>query len=135
LADVLPRLVHVAELGLRRFAVPVPAHAMPLWPVVRWTAARLGLEVTPIACAPGLLLRAELLFWAGPVSQHNRRKSPTLRRLARALAPEGEGTRRLFVTRPPGGNRAMANQPALEALATAAGWEVVEPSLLPFPEQ
>ncbi len=135
LADVLPRLVHVADFGLRRIAVPVPQHAMWLWPVLHWAAARLGLDATPIACAPGVLLQPAQLFWAGPVSQHNRRKSPTLQRLARALAPEAAATRRLFVTRPPGANRAMANQPALEAMARAAGWEVVEPSLLPFPEQ
>lgn len=135
LADVLPRLLHVAEFGLRRFAVPVPRHALPLWPVLHSAAARLGLEATPIACAPGLLLQPAQLFWAGPVSRHNRRKSPTLRRLARALAPPSAATRRLFVTRPPGANRAIANQAALEAMVRAAGWEVVEPSLLPFAGQ
>jgi capsular polysaccharide biosynthesis protein len=108
---------------------------MPLWPVVQWSAARLGLEVTPIPCAPDLLLQPAQLFWAGPVSAHNRRKSPTLARLRQALAPPAEAARRLFVTRPPGANRAMENQPALEAMARAAGWEVVEPSLLPFAGQ
>jgi capsular polysaccharide biosynthesis protein len=136
LVDILPRLVNVAEAGLRRFAIPVPAHAMPLWPVVQWSAARLGLDVEPIVCAPGTLLRPERLVWAGPVSLHNRRKSPTLKLLAERLAVlRADARRRLFVTRPPGANRAMANQAALEAMARGAGWEVVEPSGLAFPEQ
>jgi len=78
------------------------------------------------------------LFWAGPVSRHDDRKSPTLLALrARLLAavPRAEGPARLFVTRPPAAKRPVAELAEVEALMRARGFAVVEPAGLPFQDQ
>ena len=115
-----------------------PWSALVYLPIVQHTANALGLESEHIVCYNNQILRADEVFWVGPVAQHDRRKSQTLRDLVSRLVPATPAPgapRRLYVTRPPGANRPIPNQSALEELARARGYHVVEPSTLSFPEQ
>ena len=138
LAEILPRLVHVAALGLTRIRLLLPHDAARLRHMVDFALLALGLEAEIIACPFGSVLRVPALHWVSPVSRHDHRKSPTLLRLMQrmaALAPPPDGPQRLYVARPAGVFRQVRNAAAVEAIAREAGYAVVEPAALPFPAQ
>ena len=136
--EMLPRLAHLAELGPREWRLLVPQMAMKLAPVIDFAVEALGMRATLVPCPEGSVLHVPALHWVSPVSRTNTQTSPTLMRLVerlRAAAPPADGPRRLFVTRPAGGRRPLTNVAALEAVAVAAGFAVVEPSALSVARQ
>ena len=163
LVESLPRLLHLEAAGIRRMRLALPAEAAKLRPMVEFALAALGLEAEFLPCPPGSILRVPALHWVSAVARHEHRKSPTLLRLAerlRAAAPvaafgattpgattpgvttpgattRGATTRgaRLYLARPDGARRRVANATAIEAIATRMGYRVVEPSRLSFAEQ
>ena len=138
LAEVLPKLLHIRAMGIRRFTLLFPWSSLMFLPAVQYAAEVLGLSFEHVTCFNNQVVRVEEVFWVGPVAQHDRRKSQTLRDLAQILGPAAPASafpRRLYVTRPPGAIRPIANQPQLEDLARSRGYHVVEPAALGFPEQ
>lgn len=137
LAEMLPRLLHLESLGLREIRLLLPDAAQPFLPIIGFTLATLGLRAAFISCPPGSILRVPALHWVSLVGQ-GWFKSPTVRRLFQRLrqaAPPPGPHPRLFVARPAEGRRVVTNAPELEAIAEAAGFSVVEPSRLAFPDQ
>jgi len=138
LVEMLPRLVLLAEAGLRRLRLLVPAEAEPLWPMAEFALRALGMDAEKLVCPAGTAIRVPALHWVSPVARHEHRKSPTLVHLMeklRAAAPRMDGPERLYVARPAGSRWAVANAAAVEQAARDAGFAVVEPSALGFPEQ
>jgi len=138
LVEVLPKLLHIQALGIQRFALLFPWSSLMFLPAVQFAATAHGLAFEHVVCFNNQIVRVDEALWIGPVAQHDRRKSQTLRDLARILgaaAPASAFPRRLYITRPPGAIRPIANQVQLEHLARAQGYHVVEPSTLSFPEQ
>ncbi len=138
LVEVLPKLLHIRAMGVERFSLLFPWSSLMFLPAVRFAAGVLGLDFEHVTCFNNQVLRVDEVLWVGPVAQHDRRKSQTLRDLARLLAaaaPASASPRRLYVTRPAGAIRPIANQAELEGLARAHGYHVVEPGTLSFPEQ
>lgn len=138
LVEVLPKLLHIEAMGIRDFVLLFPWSALGFLPVLQYTADVLGLRFEHVVCYNNQLLHVAEVFWVGPVAHHDRRKSRTLRDLAQRLVAatsDAPSPRRLYVTRPCGANRPMPQQAALEDLARSAGYHVVEPSTLAFPEQ
>jgi len=136
--EALPRLVHLAEMGLREIRLLVPDIAAPLRPVIDYALAALGIRAVVIPCPDGSAFRVAALHWVSPVSRYNQRLSPTLLRLMdklRAAAAPADGPRRIFVTRPADIRRRLVNAAELEGIATAAGFTVVEPSLMDIGHQ
>ena len=137
LVEVLPKLLHIRAMGIRRFTLLFPWSSLMFLPAVRYAAEALGLSFEHVVCFNNQILRVEEVLWIGPVAQHDRRKSQTLRDLAQILGPAAPASapRRLYVTRPPGAVRPIANQPQLEGLARGRGYHVIDPATLSFPEQ
>ena len=138
LVEVLPKLLHVRAMGIRRFTLLFPWSSLMFLPAVQFAAGVLGLEFEHVVCFNNQVVRVDEVLWVGPVAQHDHRKSQTLRDIARLLvaaAPASSSPPRLYVTRPPGALRPIANQAELEDLARARGYFVVEPATLSFPEQ
>lgn len=138
LIEVLPKLLHILRMGVRRFTLLFPWSALAYLPMVEHTARVLGLSFDHVVCYNNQVLRVDEAFWIGPVAQHDRRKSQTLRELSRILAvaaPATGGPRKLYVTRPRTAGRPVVNQTELEDLARAHGYHVIEPSTLSFPDQ
>jgi len=138
LVEVLPKLLHIRAMGIDRFTLLFPWSSLMFLPAVQFAAETLGLAFEHVVCLNNQVVRVDEALWVGPVAQHDRRKSRTLRELARILGaavPASAFPRRLYVTRPPGSIRPIANQARLEDLARAHGYHVVEPSTLSFPEQ
>lgn len=137
LVEVLPKLLHIRAMGIRDFVLLYPWSGLDFLAMVQHTAAVLGLTFEPVVCYNNQIVRAENVRWIGPVAQHDRRKSQTLRDLAQALTAAAKPAfpSRLFVTRPPSANRSLANLAQLEDLARAHGYTVIEPSTLSFADQ
>lgn len=138
LVEVLPKLLHIRAMGIRCFTLLFPWSSLAFLPAVQYAAEVLGLSFEHVVCLNNQIVRVEEVLWIGPVAQHDRRKSRTLRDLAQILGPAAPASafpRRLYVTRPPGAIRPIANQPQLEDLARSRGYHVVEPATLSFPEQ
>ena len=137
LVEVLPKLLHIRAMGIRRFTLLFPWSGLMFLPAVRYAAKALGLSFKHVVCFNNQIVRVEEVLWIGPVAQHDRRKSQTLRDLAQILGPAAPASapRRLYVTRPPGAIRPIANQSQLEDLARGRGYHVIEPATLSFPEQ
>jgi capsular polysaccharide biosynthesis protein len=137
LAEMLPRLLHLVAVGLRAVRLLLPPAAEPFVPMLRFAADAVGLAVELVPCPEGSILRVPALHWVSLVGE-GWFKSPTvLRLLARlrdAAGPAGR-VERLFLARPDGGRRPVANAAEAAALAEAHGYVVVEPSRLPFREQ
>lgn len=137
LVEVLPKLLHIRAMGIRRFTLLFPWSSLMFLPAVQYAAEALGLSFEHVVCFNNQIVRVEEVLWIGPVAHHDRRKSQTLRDLAQILGPAAPASapRRLYVTRPLGAIRPMPNQPHLEELARRSGYHVVEPATLSFPEQ
>ena len=138
LVEMLPRLVLLAEMGLRELRLLFPAEAEPLRAMVSFALHAMGLTGTLLPCPAGTALRVAALHWVSPVALHEHRKSPTLLRLMehlRAAAPPPDGPARLYIARPAAARRKVVNAAAVEQAAVAAGYAVVEPSRLDFPTQ
>ena len=138
LVEVLPKLLHIRAMGIKRFTLLFPWSSLMFLPAVQFAAGVLGLQFEHVTCFNNQIVRVEEALWVGPVAEHDRRKSQTLRELApllTAAAPASAFPRRLYITRPPGAIRPIANQVELEDLARAHGYHVIEPSTLSFPEQ
>ncbi|MBC7801774.1 MAG: glycosyltransferase family 61 protein, partial [Gemmatimonadaceae bacterium] len=138
LVEVLPKLLHIRRLGIDRFSLLYPWSALAYLPIVQHVATVLGLGFEPVVCYNNQIMQADDVHWVGPVARHDRRKSQTLAELARCLTavdPAEGGPRRLYVTRPPNALRPIPNHGALETLARSAGYEVVDPAALSFPDQ
>lgn|GEM_PF-4377337 len=143
LVESLPRLLHLEAVGIRRMRLALPAEAAKLRPMVEFALTALGLEAEFLPCPPGSILRVPALHWVSAVARHEHRKSPTLLRLAERLraavpvAALGATTpgARLYLARPDGARRRVANATAIEAIAVRMGYRVVEPSRLSFAEQ
>ena len=138
LVEVLPKLLHIRAMGVRRFTLLFPWSSLMFLPAVQHAAEALGLSFEHVTCFNNQVLRVDEVLWIGPVAQHDRRKSQTLRDLAQLLGPAAPATalpRRLYVTRPPDAIRPIANQPQLEDLARSRGYHVIDPATLSFPEQ
>ena len=137
LGEMLPRLMHLARVGVRRFRLLVPQQALAMEEMIRFALSALGLEAELVACPEGSILRVPALHWVSLVGA-GWYFSPTVRGFMerlRAAAPPMNGPERVFVTRPAGGRRPLANAAEAEAVAEAAGFAVVQPARLPFPEQ
>lgn len=84
-------------------------------------------------------LKVQNLIYPGPVSKHNRRKSPTLLamrdRLMQALPADGESPRKLYVSRRKCSNRQMLNEARVEEMLQARGYTVAYPEEKSFLEQ
>ncbi len=138
LVEVLPKLLHIKAMGVTRFTLLFPWSSLMFLPAVQFAAGVLGLDFEHVTCFNNQIVRVDEVLWVGPVAQHDRRKSQTLRDLAPLLAaavPASGFPRRLYVTRAPGAIRPIANQAELEDLARARGYHVIEPATLSFPEQ
>ena len=138
LIEVLPKLLHIRSTGVSRFTLLFPWSSLMFLPAVQFAANALGLAFEHVVCFNNQVLRVDEALWIGPVAQHDRRKSQTLREFApllAAAAPVSSFARRLYVTRPAGAIRPIANQADLEDLARARGYHVIEPATLSFPEQ
>ena len=137
LVEVLPKLLHIRAMGIRRFTLLFPWSSLMFLPAVQYAAGVLGLSFEHVVCYNNQVLRVDEVLWIGPVAQHDRRKSETLRELAQVLGPAAppSAPRRLYVTRPPGATRFIANQAKLEDLARSRGYHVIDPATLRFPEQ
>jgi len=138
LVEVLPKLLHIRAMGISRFTLLFPWSSLMFLPAVQFAADALGLAFEHVTCFNNQVVQVDEVLWVGPVAQHDRRKSQTLRELApllAAAAPVSTFPRRLYVTRPPGAIRPIANQAELEDLARARGYHVIEPATLSFPEQ
>lgn len=137
LVEVLPKLLHIRAMGVRHFTLLFPWSSLMFLPAVQFAAEALGLSFEHVVCHNNQIVRVEEVLWIGPVAQHDRRKSRTLRDLAQRLGPAAPAStpRRLYVTRPPGAIRPMPNQAQLEDLARRRGYHVVEPASLSFPDQ
>jgi hypothetical protein len=137
LAEMLPRLLHLPRVGITRLRLLVPAEAEAFRPMIDFALQAAGLEAETVACPPGSILRVKALHYVSLVGQ-GWFKSPTVLALferLRAAAPAAGAVERLFVARPDSGRRRVANAAEAAALAQAMGFTVVEPSVLPFPEQ
>ncbi len=139
LTEMLPRLLHLEALGLREMRLLLPDAARPFLPAIAFTIEALGLRADYIPCHADAVMRAESLHWVSLVGE-GWFKSPTVLRLftrlnaaSRADAPSAPT--RLFVTRPATGHRAVTNAAEAADIAERAGFTVVEPSRLPFPDQ
>lgn len=138
LAEMLPRLVHLAAIGVSQIRLLVPHEALPLRAILGFALAALGLSAELIICPADSIVRVPALHWVTPVSQHGFRKSPSFAALmARmcAIAPASNGPLQLCVRRPADAKRPLTNASAVAAIAREAGYLVVEPSELAFPEQ
>ena len=138
LVEVLPKLLHIRALGIERFTLLFPWSSLTFLPAVQFAAAALGLSFEHVTCFNNQVTRVDEVLWVGPVAQHDRRKSQTLRHLAPLLAaavPASAFPRRLYIKRPPGAIRPIANQAELEELARAHGYFVIDPATLSFAEQ
>ena len=137
LGEMLPRLLHLPQVGVRRFRLLVPQEALAMKGMIRFALDALGLEAELVACPEGSILRVPALHWVSLVGG-GWYFSPTVRRFMerlRAAAPRAEGPPLVFVTRPAGGRRPLANAAEAEAVAQAAGFAVVEPARLLFAQQ
>lgn len=138
LVEILPRLVHVADLGMRIMRLLLPTDSEPLRDMVATALRALGLQAEYVFCPGGSILRVPALHWVTPVAKHEHRKSPTLLRLVERLvatAPATDGAKRLYIARPRAARRKLVNATEVEEAATRAGFQVVEPSSLPFASQ
>ncbi len=138
LVEVLPKLLHIRNMGIDRFTLLFPWCSLMFLPAVQFAAQALGLAFEHVTCFNNQILRVDEVLWVGPIAQHDRRKSQTLREFAPLLAaavPASTLPRRLYITRPAGATRPIANQAELEDLARAQGYHVIEPAALSFPEQ
>lgn len=138
IVEVLPKLLHIRAMGIRRFTLLFPWSGLAYLPAVQHAAEVLGLSFEHVVCYNNQILRVDEVLWIGPVAQHDRRKSQTLRELAQILGPTAPASalpRRLYVTRSPSAIRPIANQPQLEDLARSRGYHVIDPGGLSFPEQ
>jgi hypothetical protein len=137
LAEALPRLLLLADAGIRDMRLLLPEACRPALPIIAFALSALGLRAEIIDCPQDAILRAPALLWPSLVGE-GWFKSPTVLRLferLRAAAPAPAGPPRLFVARPAGGRRSVANGAEAASLAEARGFTVVEPSTLPFPDQ
>jgi len=138
LVEVLPKLLHIRAMGIERFTLLFPWSSLMFLEAVQFAAGALGLAFEHVVCFNNQIVHVDEVLWIGPVAQHDRRKSQTLRDLVQVLAeavPASVFPRRLYVTRPPGAIRPIANQAELENLARSRGYHVIEPATLSFPEQ
>ena len=132
-AAILPKLVHLADAGLREVRLLVPQTALPLVPVLEFALGALGIRAAGVVCPEGSVVRVDELIWVTPVACDTPHASPTLLRLMerlRAAAGPADGPRKLFVARP-----ALPNAAEKAAVAEAAGFAVVEPATLPMARQ
>ena len=137
-AEILPRLVHLADAGVREVRLLVPQMALHLVPVLEFALGALGIRAEGVVCPEGSVLHVAELIWVTPVSCYNLQSSPTLLRLMerlRAAAGPADGPRKLFVARPAAARRAVTNAAEVASVAEAAGFTVVEPSSLPVARQ
>jgi capsular polysaccharide biosynthesis protein len=138
MAEMLPRLVLLAEMGLRQVRLLLPQEAEPLRGAVQFALHAMGIEAGIVPCPAGAAVRVPALHWVSPVARHEHRKSDTLLRLMDRLcaaAPREDGPARLYVARPATARRPVTNAAEVEQAAREAGYAVVEPSALPFPRQ
>lgn len=138
MAEMLPRLVLLAEMGLRQVRLLLPREAEPLRGAVEFALHATGIAAEIVPCPAGAAVRVPALHWVSPVARHEHRKSDTLLRLMERLrdaAPREAGPTRLYVARPANARRRVTNAEAVERAAREAGYTVVQPSTLPFPRQ
>jgi capsular polysaccharide biosynthesis protein len=138
MAEMLPRLVLLAEMGLRQVRLLLPQEAEPLRGAVEFALHATGIGAEIIACPAGAAVRVPALHWVSPVARHEHRKFETMLRLMERLcaaAPRGDGPTHLYVARPASARRPVTNAAAVEQAAVAAGYTVVEPATLPFAAQ
>ncbi len=126
LADVLPRLVHLAAMGLRDIRLLLPQAAAPLQPMLGFALHALGITAELLVCPASSVLRVPALHWVSPVSQPPGRASPALLALLARLcatAPRADGPARLYL-----------GPPTRDAeVARRAGFTALDPTLLDFP--
>jgi capsular polysaccharide biosynthesis protein len=137
LAEHLPRLLHLAALGLRKVRLLIPEAAETFREQIGLVLRVLGIEAEPVPCARGTIVRVKALHFCSLVGQ-GWFKSPTVLRLfqhLRAAVPAGAGPERLYVARPDGGRRQVTNALETAEIAAASGFTVVEPSRLAFADQ
>ena len=137
-AEAMPRLLHLAAMGLTDLRLLLPAEAVPHRAALGFAVRALGMEAEFVICPERTVARVAALHWVSPPSLYPHRLSPSLARLmARLLAaaPVMSGPTKLFVARPEGARRRMTNATLVQARAEAAGLVVVEPSRLDFPAQ
>ena len=108
LVEVLPKLLHIRAMGIRRFTLLFPWSSLMFLPAVQYAAEALGLSFEHVVCVNNQVVQVDEVLWIGPVAHHDRRKSQTLRDLAQILGPAAPASafpRQLYVTRPPGAIR------------------------------
>lgn len=138
LSDIAPKLANIARAGHSRVRYIVPHDAAWSWPLLEHISRAHGIEPIRWDFPENKLIRVYgATFWS-PVSRHNQgpRKSHALLEMKRRLLPDQQTDRevRLYVTRA-GHKRGIENSGEVEAMFVRAGYEVVDPAALPFPEQ
>ena len=137
-ADAMPRLLHLAAMGLSEVRLLLPEEAVPHQAALEFASRALGLRAEFVVCPERTVARVAALHWVSPPSLYPHRLSPSLMRLMARLvaaAPATPGPSRLFVARPDNARRRMTNAAEVQSRAAAAGLAVVEPSRLDFPSQ
>lgn len=141
LTDIAPKIVNVAKAGHRKVRFLVPAEGEWAAPALRMIAAAFAIEAVIEHCGPTELAFVRGVHFYSPVSRHNDgpRKSHALlemrANLLDAYGSPGKPDKRIFIARPHRGNRRLVNAGQVERIFSSAGYEIVQPQTLSFPEQ
>jgi hypothetical protein len=119
LTEILPRLVNLARSPLRDVRLLLPNGMAGFEPTVRSLLGLLGIEADLIFVDEQQVTSVGNLFYIGPVSKHNTRKSQTVlafRDLVwRSLGITPQPHRRFYIERPPSEQRSLINAPEARA--------------------
>lgn len=125
---------HLSELNVRFLVAHVPGQ---LNDSMAFSLSMLGIDLARTRVSDDTPWRFSDLVLVDGLSEHGGYMSPlvleTADAVARNVAPVG--AERLLVTRSATGFRRVVDEDALIARAQARGYAVVDPSLLPLPEQ
>jgi hypothetical protein len=139
LAEIMPKLINIGRSPLRDIRLLLPEGMDVFLPVMQMVLDHLGVQVEWVFDPPARLTEVGNLFYIGPVSQHNTRKSHTLlvlRDLIQSiLGITPAPSRRLFIDRRSTDSRSLANTAEVHAVVQARGYEVVYPGGMTLADQ
>jgi hypothetical protein len=139
LAEILPKLLNIARSPLREIRLLLPAGMTAYGPIIQLLNERLGIRADLVFDPPSTLTEVEELFYIGPVSQHNVRKSATLLALRdllwRCLDISPAPRRKFYIDRPEAESRSITNAAEVSAILTAFGYERVTPGSMSLADQ
>lgn len=139
ITEIAPKLVHLASFQGKRPVIVLPENASRFTAILDLTCNALGIQPAFHFVERGTLFAVEDAHCISAISQHDFRKSNTLRdwraRLLAHIGIAARPERRIFIKRAPGEQRNFSNTGQIEKRLNEFGFEAIYPGDLSFIDQ